>query len=44
MDLAVNLGLTSALHIHSSGALTFCPAGSETHGWDDDAPLLTVEA
>ena len=43
MDSVLDLGLTSSLHIHASGALTFCGPG-ENLGWDDDAPLLTVEA
>jgi len=44
MDLAIDLGLTSTLHIHPSGALTFCGPGEEPAGWDDDMALLTLEA
>ena len=43
MDL-VQFGLLPTLHIHASGALTFCGVGEDSWGWDDDAPLLTVEA
>lgn len=39
----VHLGLTSSLHIHQSGALTFLGPG-EWGDWDEDAPLLAVEA
>jgi hypothetical protein len=44
MDLAIDLGLTSTLHIHASGALTFCAPGEEPAGWDDDIALLTIAA
>ena len=44
MDLLVDLGLTSTLHIHASGALTFCGPGEEPAGWDDDIALLTIAA
>lgn len=43
MDLLVNLGLLPSLHLHASGALTFCGVGEEP-GWDDDAALLAVVA
>jgi hypothetical protein len=42
MDL-VHLGLTSTLHIHASGALTFCGAGEEPDSYDDVA-VLALEA
>jgi hypothetical protein len=43
LDDLLDLGLTSTLHFHASGALTFCAAGE---GLDsgDDFPLLAVEA
>jgi hypothetical protein len=44
MDLLVDLGLTSTLHIHASGALTYCGPGEGPAGWDDDIALLTIEA
>jgi len=44
MDLLVDLGLTSTLHIHPSGALTFCGPGEEPLGWDEDIALLTLQA
>ena len=43
LDDIVDLGLTSTLHIHASGALTFCGAGEAWDFWDD-APLLAVAA
>lgn len=43
MDLLVDLGLTSSLHIHASGALTFCGPGDDLAGWDDDL-LLSLQA
>lgn len=43
MDLLVDLAVTSTLHLHASGALTFCGPGEELAGWDDDL-LLSVEA
>jgi hypothetical protein len=43
MDLAIDLGLSSTLHIHASGALTFCGPGEDLVGWEDDL-LLSVEA
>jgi hypothetical protein len=39
----VHLGLTSTLHIHASGALTFCGVGDEPD-WGDDVAVLAVEA
>lgn len=44
MDLAVDLGLTPTLHIHASGALTFCGPGERPAGWDDDVALLAIRA
>lgn len=42
-DPVVDLALTSSLHIHASGALTFCAPGEGLAGWEDDL-LLSVEA
>ncbi len=39
----IHLGLVSSLHIHASGALTFCGAGEEPDFFDDVA-LLALEA
>ena len=44
MHAAVDLCLSSTLHIHASGALTFCGPGEEPAGWDDDIALLTIAA
>ncbi|MFA5944100.1 MAG: hypothetical protein WC876_06510 [Candidatus Thermoplasmatota archaeon] len=44
MDPFVDLGLTSTLHIHPSGALTFCGPGEDLAAWDGDAALLAVAA
>ena len=45
MDLlAPVLGLVPTLHVHASGALTFCGPQDEASGWDDDAPVLAVIA
>lgn len=38
-DDLVDLGLTSTLHIHASGALTFLGAGEGPALWDDDLDL-----
>lgn len=43
-DLAVDLGRTSGLLIHESGALTFLGIGEPVALWDDDGALLAVEA
>jgi len=43
LDDLLDLGLTSTLHIHASGALTYCGAGEAGEFWDD-APLLAVPA
>jgi len=40
----VHLGLASTLHIHASGALTFCAVGEPLPDWDGDIPLLALEA
>lgn len=44
MDLSIDLGLASTLHIHQSGALTFLGIGERPALWDDDFTLLAVEA
>ena len=48
MDSSVDLGLTSSLHLHASGALTFLGIGEGPALWDDDFatdfPLLAVAA
>lgn len=46
MDDLVDLGLTSTLHIHASGALTFCGIGEDLGPslWDEDWFLLAVPA
>jgi hypothetical protein len=44
MDFAVDLGQTSGLVIHESGALTFLGVGEPPAPWDEDTPLLAVEA
>ena len=44
MDPLVDLALTPSLHIHASGALTFCAPGEGPAGWEDDVALLSVEA
>lgn len=41
-DLAVDLGQTSGLLIHESGALTFVGAGEPVAPWDDDLALLAI--
>lgn len=43
-DLAVDLGATSGLVIHESGALTFLGVGEPPVLWDDDLALLAVAA
>jgi hypothetical protein len=46
MDFAVDLGQTSGLVIHESGALTFLGIGEPPAlaPWDEDTPLLAVAA
>ena len=44
LDDVVDLGLTSTLHIHASGALTFLGAGEQPALWDDDLSLLALPA
>lgn len=44
MDLPVDLGQTSSLHVHASGALTFLGAGEVPAGWDDDVAVLAIAA
>lgn len=44
MEPAVHLGLAPSLHLHASGALTFLPVGELPPAWDEDAPVLTLEA
>lgn len=39
----VHLGLSASLHIHESGALTYCGAGDEPD-WGEDAALLALPA
>lgn len=43
MDL-VDLAQSPTLHIHASGALSFCGPGEAPAGWDDDIALLTIAA
>lgn len=43
MDQApVVLGLAPSLHVHASGALTYCSAGEEPMGWDDAVLALAA--
>lgn len=42
MDQEIDLGMTSSLHIHASGALTFCGPGEGLAGWEDDLLLSLV--
>ena len=41
MDL-VHLGLAPTLHLHASGALTFCAGGDEPPMWEDEPVFVTV--
>jgi hypothetical protein len=43
MEPVVVLGLAASLHIHASGALTYCSPGEEP-GWDDDEPVFATLA
>lgn len=41
--MPLRYGLAHLLHVHPSGALTYDPL-ADSDAWDDDAPLLTIEA
>ena len=46
MEFLVDLGLLPSLHVHASGALTFCVPGAGPALWDDDVDqaLLALPA